>query len=151
MLPASSANSEVKFKLRRTPPASVADPRELVMVELRILELLALASRIVFAISVGTVTTIIALLFLLVSNVLIFEELLFVKLVVFLGLLVFRGFDVVEIFLNTTRAVLVGLVAHAVLVLLGLVLLGLVGLVDLVGLVVFADGITTGRGGIFWN
>jgi hypothetical protein len=122
------------------------------MVELRILELLALGSRIVFAISVGTVTTIIALLFLLVSNVLIFEELLFVKLVVFLGLLVFRGFDVVEIFLNTTRAVLVGLVAHAVLVLLGLVLLGLVGLVGLVVLVVFAsDGITAGRCGIVWN
>jgi len=113
---------EVKFIIRRTPPASVADPLELV--ELRILELLALASRIVFTISVGTVTTI-ALLFLLVSTTLIFEELLFVKLLGFLGLLVFVVFDVVRIFLingavriflKTTRAALVFLVAHAVLV-----------------------------------
>ena len=72
--------------MRRTPPASVAGPLELV--EFWILELLALASRIVFAISFDTIDTVTVYL-VVVSTIIIFEELLFVKLLGFLGLLVF--------------------------------------------------------------
>ena len=66
------------------------------VVKLRILELLALASRIVFAISFDTITVTVYLV--VVSTIIIFEELLFVKLLVFLGLLVLGVFDVVVIF-----------------------------------------------------
>ena len=76
----------------------MAGPLELV--EFWILELLALASPIVFAISFDTITVTVYLV--VVSTIIIFEELLFVKLLVFLGLLVFVVFDVVlRIFLNT--------------------------------------------------